>query len=162
MVARELSAIVGKPLTNMWRYAGRQVFAFGPEIEAVMEDGEPATITDCGLTVLSDWVIRGPARFHLESGDFGPENDRRDQHAKFFYDLVGSDPISVVSVTVSRHGALQFCFTRGYSLEVSPVADLEDWEEQWRFQPSSQDPRGQLILEPRRLRWNGESLAEGV
>lgn len=155
MVEKELSTIVGEPLTDMWRYAGHQVFALGQQVEVIDEDSEePIQVDDCCLIVYCEWEFRGPNGFLLSSVDFAGEQGRNDHHAHAFYNRADADPIEVEGLSVDFGGLVEILFTEGFSLTVRPSTEVEPWEAQWRFQVRRDDPRGQLLLEPNALCWS--------
>lgn len=155
-VREALSAIVGQPLSDMWRYAGCQKFEFGEQRPFVNRKGEESTQADHGLVVSCDWSIEGPDGFRLGSEHFGRTPDLWDEHAKPFYESLDDAPPVVESVDVQESGGLRIGMTRGYSLAVDPDPPEEDHIEDWRFMPREGDPRGHLALRWDGLGWSGD------
>lgn len=135
-IAGALSALVGLPLVDMFRYAGCQKFEFG----------DPAGGTDWGLVAGDAWRLRGPAldvssgEFSLGNEDFEPERD--DAHAGPFYERLSNAPLRVTGADVGHDGGVRIDLSEGHSLTVGPGTRPAD--EIWRLMPPSSDPRGQL------------------
>lgn len=128
-----LAELVGQPLTEMWRYAGRQVLEFAPS----------------SLVLSCDWQLWHGIEIVLASTDFCPE--RRDGDAGGFYDMLATQPPSVEQLTVLEKGALRLSLSSGHVVEVIPTAWVGDDSEaflpgeQWRFLTDS-SPDEQLVI----------------
>lgn len=149
-----LAKLVGEPLTHMVRF-GSQYFSFG--IQRPYKDlrGEERTRSDWGLVVGGDsqWCITGPNGFSLGTENFGPEKERRDEHAKPFYALMYSSPIVIESVQVDDDGTQYLTFSDGYVLKIEIPKDMEVGAEPWRFMTKNGDFRGHLVLNEFGLVW---------
>jgi len=147
-----LSALVGLPLSDMFRYAGCQKFEFGEQKPHLNRKGEEMTRADWGLVASCHWRIQGPSGFLLTWEDFTPA--RRDDHAMAFYGSLKSDPPVVESVEVEEDGGLRIGMTCEYSLALDPSNYDEEYFEDWRFMPPTDEPRGHLVL-GEDLSWSG-------
>jgi len=145
-----LSALVGLPLSDMWRYAGCQKFEFGEQKKHANRYGEQVTWADWGLVVSCRWRLEGPNGFVLSSEHFGSKSERYDDHADEFYQELDANPPLVESVEVLDNGALHFRLSHGYKLALDPSGQNEEW----RFMPDD-DPRGHLVLESGIVHWTG-------
>jgi len=152
LACEALSALVGLPLSDMWRYAGCQKFEFGEQKATVNRKGQDATRADWGLVASCFWRIDGPGGFSLTWEHFMPE--RRDGHAYPFYQLLGDEPPVVESVEVKEDGGLRIGLTGGYLLALDPRSDLVEDLAYWRFMPPEDDPRGHLVLGENELAWS--------
>ena len=157
--AREaLSALVGLPLSDMWRYMGCQKFEFGEQKQHVNRKGEETTWADWGLVANCRWRVQGPDGFSLTWEHFGPTPERRDDHADPFYDLLEANPPVVESTGVEEDGGLRIGMTGGYSLALDPRPYDEDHIEEWRLMPPEDDPRGHLVLDGETLSWSRATI----
>lgn len=148
------SALIGLPLSDMWRYMGCQKFEFGEQKPNLNRKGEATTWADWGLVVSGNWRIEGPQGFVLSWEHCGPTPERRDDHADSFYEALDTSPPTVQSVEISEDGALRLQMSGGYLLGVDPRAFDEDNVEEGRFMPPD-DPRGDLVLDNDGLGWSG-------
>jgi len=148
-----LENLVGQPLTHMVRAGGAQYFSFGEQKPRKNYMGEDSTGSDWGLMAGTSchWLVTGPDGFQVGSDDFYPE--RKDEHAKPFYDLMGSSPIVVQSVVVTDDGVQHLAFSEGYSMVIRMPESVSRFGEPWRFRPPRSDFRGHLVLREFKLVW---------
>lgn len=164
---RAFMALVGLPLTDMWRYFGCQKFEFGEQKPQINSRGEETTWADWGLVACAAWTMTGPEVFELSSDHFEPE--RRDGHASEFYQSLDVNPPAVEQVQVLSDGALSISLTGGYHLSLQGIPPNEEKFEAWRLMPPDEEPRGHLTLdrdglcwsnEPEGLVWSNEPIAD--
>lgn len=151
---RAFLALVGLPLTDMWRYFGCQKFEFGEQKPQINSQGEETTWADWGLVACAAWTLSGPEGFELSSDHFEPE--RRDLHAREFYQSLDVNPPAVQQVQVLFDGALSISLTGGYRLSLQGIPPNEEKFEAWRLMPPDEDPRGHLTLDWDGLCWSHE------
>lgn len=146
---RELSVLVGKPLTDMWRYAGFQRFEFGEQRPFINRKGKPSRRSDWAL-VATNWEITQKRGFVLNASHFGPDGARRDQHAKAFYNRQKTDPYVVVSLNLLEDGEILIKLTRSYQLRVfrDPMIGPADWDvDEWRYRDGTGDDSLHVVLQ---------------
>lgn len=141
VIEAALSPLIGEPLSDMWRYAGCQKFEFGIQRPRTNHEGEEITFADWGLVVSCSWRVIGPEGNVISSDEFGPGGSRRDERARPFYALLGTDSPAVESVVADDGGKLCIRMSGGYLLEVEPVSDMDPDDEQWRFMPKDEEAR---------------------
>jgi len=129
-IKRELSPLLGKPLTFMFRAAGIQAFEFGQQRPAVNRKGEAVSKGDWRINARCDWSIRGPAGVIVSSADFGPGRERRDDSAAWFYEGLSRAEWRAVSLGACDDGQL--------AIELSGGFHVEFW-----FDPNNGDPNGE-------------------
>ncbi len=149
-----LQALVGLPLTDMWRYGEFQKFELGEQKPFVNRKGQAVTRADWGLVVNCKWRIEGPASFILCSDHFDSEQGRQDSHAKEFYHSLRKVPPVVRAVEVRANGELMLSFTNGYSLSMEPIENRDIDDENWRLMPPEEDSRSDLVLWSGYLDWS--------
>lgn len=148
LIRDALANLVGEPLTHMVRLGASQYFSFGVQRPYKDFRGEEGTRSDWGMMVGGSchWILTGPDDFSLGTDDFGPERERRDEHAKEFYALMDSSPIAIESVQIDDDGTQYLTFSDGYALKIQLPKEMEAGEDPWRFMPQESDFRRHLVL----------------
>jgi hypothetical protein len=144
----QLAHLVGEPLSDMWRYAGRQAFEFGCQKPFLNKKGKPTSRAENWLVVSCDWRLWEGADVLLCAADFGEE--RRDEQGYEFYGLLRENPPIVEHLEVEKRGELRFKLSQGYVLEIVCVDGILPHKgflegEQWRFVLDSEEAN-QLIV----------------
>lgn len=126
---RELSKIVGLPLSDIWRALG-QVFEFGEQRPFVNKKGDPATRSDFSVKFLDVWrVTRGPA-IVFGSGDHrgkrrfydrktppqDPTQRERWERAKEFIRRIEAEDLLVERVMVTDSFVVVISLSDGYEI----------------------------------------------
>lgn len=142
-IEETLKPIIGEPLSDMWRYAGFQVFEFGIQRPAVNRKGQPITRSDWALGACCTWSICGTEGRVLSSEDFGPDGERHDEAAAPFYQLVDDSSLIVRAIEVGERAQVRFVLSQGFALDI--VLDSDDpQEDQWHFH--QRDRRGTGLM----------------
>jgi len=128
-----MTALIGQPLTDMWRYMGFQRLEFGEQKPAKNRKGEDITRSDWGLVLGGYWQIASADGFTLSDAHFGPDKERRDDHADGLYNRLSENPLQVLSIELALNGNLRVELTDRFTLSANTV-DFSDWlNEYWRF-----------------------------
>ncbi len=149
-----MKSLIGEPLSDMYRFAGIQVFEFGVQRPGKNRKGEEITFADRRLHVSCRWCITGPEGNIVSSMDFGPNRSRHDERASPFYEMLESEPPVVEALKADESGAIVLRMSRGYTLEVQPdegedtQIPVEHSNEQWRFLPKDKR-RHHLVITSR-------------
>lgn len=143
-IEKTLRPLVGKPLSDMWRYAGLQKFEFGVQRPHKNRKGQDVTWADWGLVVACAWRITGRARPVVASADFGPGRSRHDEQALPFYTGLATAPPIVEAIEAAANGSLRISLSHEYLLEVH--TDGETDSEQWRFMPRDRRRRHFVVV----------------
>ena len=146
-----LKDLVGLPLSDMWRY-GCQKFEFGEQHPQVNRKGEAIRAAEWALVAECRWRLSGPSGFELSHEHFGPDLDRRDDHAADFYKSLESSPPVVTSIAIASDGRLTLEMTGGVILEMMPTGDAS-----WRFMPPKHDPRAHFEVSVNAFGWTREA-----
>ena len=149
-IQETLACLRNEPLSDMWRYAGRQKFEFGVQRPFRNRKGVVTTRADRGLVVSCDWRLWAYEELILSASDFGPGTARRDGDGEGFYDELGVFPPLVEQIEVLEQGGIRLVLSRGYILEIIPNGGGEYREgflegEQWRFMPK-EEAADQVVL----------------
>ncbi len=163
-IEQRLQALIGEPLSDMWRYAGYQKFEFGVRRPCKNRKGQDITRSDWGLVVGGDWRITGSQGYIVSSDDFDPVRSisqiiekaestsedsrdlpsvantistRRDEAASEFYRILSDTFPLVESIEADEDGSLRISMTAGYILEI--LASGANDGERWRFLPKDDD-----------------------
>jgi hypothetical protein len=147
--------LVGEPLIPMVRVSSAQYLSFGLLKVRKNHKGEDSNYSDWGLMIGGSchWCFKGPDGFSLGTDDFGPENERRDEHAKPFYARLGNDPIIVESFEILENGTQILSFSDGYTLTIRVPRSVSRYSEPWRFMTPRDDFRGHLVMTEFGLKW---------
>lgn len=155
LLREALENLVGEPLTYMVRLSTAQYLSFGVQKPCKDLKGDDSTRSDWGLMIGGSchWKFEGPNDFRLGTDDFGPEGERRDEHAKPFYSRLNKDSIVVDKVQILEDGTQVLSFTDGFSLTIKMPDGVSRYSEPWRFMPPRHDFRGHLCLMEFGLKW---------
>ena len=144
LVKDAFSLLVGEPLSDMWRYAGYQVFEFGEQVPEVNTKGVEITRGMLSLTSLY-WKLRGPNRFSLGSRNFG-SSGRRDGHAEGFYGMVEAGALTVETLDVSELGAISLGMSGGFSLDFFINGRVSKLGYQWQYSYRREGSEKRMVL----------------
>lgn len=141
-----LRPLLGERLSDMWRAAGMQLFEIGVQRPCKNHKGQDITRADMRLHISCCWDIQGPEGKIVSSDDFGPDNTRRDEAAKPFYDMLGDPVLTINAIQADDRGGITLRMSGSHTLCVRPdwANDYSDWE-QWRFLPKNKNMRHFVI-----------------
>jgi hypothetical protein len=151
-IERNLTSLIGKPLCEMHRYCGIQVFGFGSITPTRTGSGREIEQVEYSLAVGCFWKITGLGAFSLGSENFPEDGQRTDQHAEEFYGWIESEPLVVTFVSADSNGELQIQLTPDFQLRVSPPINCDWADEEWRINLPGSEPHS-LTLGSKGLEW---------
>lgn len=146
-----LKQLVGLPLSDMWRY-GCQKFEFGEQHPQVNRKGEAIHAAEWALVAECPWRLSGPSGFELSHEHFGPDLERRDDHAASFYKSIETSPPVVTSIAIASDGRLIVAMTGNFVLAMVPSG-----EGTWRLMPPKHDPRGHFEVGENASGWTRDA-----
>lgn len=145
-IERRLHLLFGEPLSDMYRFAGIQVFEFGLQKPCKNRKGEDITRADQSLHASCHWRITGPEGDILSSEDFGPGTERRDEKAQPFYQRLTDDPLLITAIEADEQGSLHLALSGGHALHLQPCKEPEaEYPERWRYLPKDKRKRHLVV-----------------
>jgi len=138
---------IGEPLSDMWRYAGFQSFAFGVPHLRRNRKGEEVAKPEYGLVAACSWRIEAHDGSAISSEDYRPVDRGADAAVLSFLDDLLAEPPIVLSLAATTEQGLHVVLSRGFVLTITPddSPDQHVPDQWWLLWGSS--PRQMFVVE---------------